>query len=319
MAKKHPSTPPSQGGLDEQGHSHGGTEQAYSRLLISQLRGEKGSDSGLKATGGTLNHRFLYLVSGYAFSPALGRPALVDFLRTQVDPTYKGFAGHIADSGRNEINTNSHWAWHGFAAGAAWLLALRRQDAELLGLIRLWWRHELALQGLGAGPRGDVELPCSRDLHYPAESADQRKQRNVCRAILLGQQIATPRMAGTVQDGPRSTDMACVWVLLVIRKEFPQEFAEQMHAIGDGDLPVLKDPMQAIFTDKESVIWFDTMTDAADCSWWVNRRSDGSIHYGTVPGAQRAPGGPRPDSVPEPPAVVGREIRRVRVAGRQTP
>lgn len=317
MAKKKSApqlSPP--GSLAQQGHGHDGTEQAYTRLLVSQLRGEKGLASGLVATGGTFNHIGLYRVSGYAWSASEGRPALVDFLRTQVDPTHKAFAGHMAYGGRNEINTSSHAAWNLLWAGATWLLALRRQDAELLALVRLWWRHELALQGLGAGPRGDVELPDSRDFQYPADTADQRKQRNICRAILLGQPARVPAMAGTVESGPKSTDMACIWALLVLRKEFPQEFAEQIHGIDDNDLPVLKDPMQAIFTDQESVVWFDTMTDAADCCWWVNRRRDGSVHYGIIPGAQRSPGGPRPASVPEPPAVEGQEARRVRTPGR---
>lgn len=204
------------------------------------------------------------------------------------------------------------------AAASAWLLALRRQDAAVLAAIRRWWRHEIAIENLGADAAGNVELPGARDFHG---DADQRKQRNLARAIILGLKGKVgrvPKNAGTPDSGPLSTDMAGIWVLTLIRKEFPQEFGSQMSDIGEADLPLLRDAMHILQTDTESTIWFDEISSAIDVCYWVNRRA-GAVTYGIDPNRRSgAPGGPRPASLPEPPAVIGEAPRRVelKAAGR---
>ena len=117
-----------------QGHSHHGWEQVFTNLLVRQLKGEhpENEKSGLSFSGNSYNHLLLSRVSGYAFSAPLGRPALLDFLAAGENQ------GHCSFGGRNEINTSSHHAWISFAAAAAWLLALRRQDAAVLAPIRRW-------------------------------------------------------------------------------------------------------------------------------------------------------------------------------------
>lgn len=298
------------GGLGQQGHVHNGTEQAFTRKLVDYLRGGAPDGSGLSFKGGTGNHLALSRTYAYAYSAPLGRPLLREFLDAQEKQ------GHLSYGGRNEINTSSHAAWHIMWAAAAWLIALRRQDAAVLAPIRRWWRAELALERLGADADGNVELPGARDYHG---DADQRKQRNVGRAIILGLKgkvARVPKTAGTPEGGPLSTDMAGVWALTVIRKEFPGEFVSQMANIGNPDLPLLRDTMYVLSTKDQSTIWFETISDAIDCCWWVHRRP-GVLAYGIDPARRSgAPGGPRPASVPEPPGVEGEGPVRIEVKGK---
>lgn len=307
--KPHPQPPAAGDGLQAQGHNHGGYEQAFTRQLVAALREPGKQPPAAKLQGSTFNHNFLNVVLMYATDAPGGRQALLDFL------AYQEHNGHCTMPGRNEVNSSSHMAWILFAAGGGWLLALRQQDQAVLAAIRHWWRAELALEALGAGPHGeldDVELPCARDRHYPADSADQRHQREVCRGLILGRKTRVPKTAGSPESGPTSTDMACVWAITVIQQEYDKEFATQMSGIGDADLPVLRDPMQAVYADSgESVVWFDAMTDVGDPCWWVHRRQ-GGIDYGYVPGVKSSPGGPSPTPAP---SVSGREIRRVVVKG----
>lgn len=304
---------PGGGGLGQQGHHHAGYEQAFSQMLIKLLLGKGEPDLGKSALGfnsGSFNHVYLSRSVGYAYSAPLGGPALLDFLAAGEKQ------GHCSFGGRNEINTSSHDAWVKFAAAAAWLLALRRQDAAVLAPIRRWWRAELALERLGADADGDVELPGARDFHG---DADQRKQRNIGRAIILGLKgkvARVPKTAGTPEGGPLSTDMAGVWALTVIRKEFPGEFVSQMANIGNPDLPLLRDTMHVLSTRDQSTIWFETISDAIDVCYWVHRRP-GVLAYGIDPARRSgAPGGPRPAGVPEPPGVEGEGPVRIEVKGR---
>lgn len=280
-----------------------GTEKAFSAILRQQISGEPVADSkaGLNWTGGTVNHYFLGKVVGYGSSAALGRPSLLQFFDDQWTH------GHCTHNEANEVFTDSHASWIQAAAAGAWLLARRRGDEAVLARARRWWRAELAAENLCASPAGAVEMPCGRS-HVAGGGvvmSDQRKQREIGRQMILGQKVRLPRTIGT------ALDMTGIWALDLLRRKFPGEFATVADA-GEADLPVLRDKMVVIRTAGEVTAFFEVFTGMRPC-WYVWQRfADGKVVYGIDPASPKnAPGGPRPASLPEPPAVVGEAPWRV--------
>jgi hypothetical protein len=280
-----------------------GTEKAFSAILRQQLAGEKPADAkaGLDWAGGTPNHFALGKAVGYGSSAALGRPALLQFFDDQWQH------GHMARGDANEVFTDSHFSWWQNAMAGAWLLARRRGDDAVLARVRRWWRAELAAENLCASPTGRVEMPCGRS-HVAGGGvvmSDQRKQREIGRQMILGKKVRLPKTIDA------ALDMTGLWALDLLRREFPDEF-DAVRDADIGDLPVLRDKMVVIRTAGEVTAFFEVFTGMRPCWWAWQRFADSKVAYGIDPASPKnAPGGPRPVSLPEPPAVVGEAPRRV--------
>lgn len=276
-----------------------GTEKAFTAILRQQIDYlVTDPKAGLNWNSGSANHIALARTVGYGSSAALGRPALLQFFDDQWQH------GHMTHAAANEVFTDSHFGWWVNAMAGAWLLARRRGDDAVLARARRWWRAELAAENLCASPAGAVEMPCGRS-HVGPGMADQRKQREIGRQMILGQKVRLPRSIDT------ALDMTGIWILDKIRREFPGEFATVADA-GEADLPVLRDKMVVIRTEQEVTAFFEVFTGMRPAWWAWQRFADGKVAYGIDPASPKnAPGGPRPAFLPEPPAVVGEAPRRV--------
>jgi hypothetical protein len=300
-----------------------GTEKDLTAILVGQLLERRGiSPAGLRRTGGTPNHKALARCVGYGWGLATpedreeGRGRVLEFLRDQKH-------GHMVFGGTSEFGTSSHFAWWQNALAGIWKLAEREGDEEVLEGVRGWWVRELSVEGLCSTPAGKVVMPGAR-THVVRGYADQRKQRDVGRAILLGDLTKGKtgvRIPRDVRAGSPSLDRVGLWIL---HSQLPAGELQKV-ALSPLEWPVLLDTLSVRRSQAGHVAWFDTFTGLCPSYFAWAEYSRGDLTTGNLTGAERYgarsdwrkdhPGGPRPAEIAVP-EVPGEVTETVVIQGR---
>jgi hypothetical protein len=286
-----------------------GTEKQLTELLVLDLQGGGiNNPAGLRMTGGSPNHKALARVVGYAWG--LSHPAdrdeararVLEFLENQ-ESNHMGF-GEIS-----EFGTSSHFAWWQNAMAGLWKLAEKEDDREVLERTRAWWVREVAVESLCATPGGSVVLPGAR-THVVKGYADQRRQRDVGRALILGRETRIPR---DVRAGKPSLDHAGLWML---HKLLPEAELRAV-AAAPAEWPV---PLNTLYVRKSEaghVAWFDRFTGLCPSFYAWAEYATGEERYGAHGDWKKNhPGGPRPADLPVP-EVPGEVAETVVIQGRE--
>jgi hypothetical protein len=283
-----------------------GAEKGFAELLRQQVSGKQGSPAGLNWTGGTPNHWALAAATAYGYgvrgTPAqrqAGRAKALAFFDTQEK------VGHMARGKITEFGTPSQFAWWQAALAGLWFLSWQAKDPEILALSREWWVHELTVENLCATPKGRVVMPGARS-HIGGGNADQTKERDMGRKIILGERTRLPRDLTAL-------DRTGLWIL----KQIPAAELRQV-STAPARPPRLLDTLHILRTKEGHVAWFDEFHGLRPAYWaWADYSTE-EERYGTDPSWPKGkPGGVRPDDlpVPEVPGAGGR-IMRVTVRGR---
>lgn len=269
-----------------------GTEKNLTALLVRQIKERRGlSPAGLRLKGGTPNHKALARCVGYGWGLATpedreeGRGRVLELLREQR-------RGHMAFGGTSEFGTSSHFAWWQNALAGIWKLAEQERDEEVLKEVRGWWVRELSVEGLCATPQGKVVMPGAR-THVVKGYADQRRQRDVGRAVILGKKTRIPR---DVRAGNPSLDRVGLWILGSLPPAELRKVAE-----APEEWPVLLDTLFVQRSPAGHVAWFDTFTGLCPSFYAWAEHSTGEELYGAHSDWKKShPGGARPADLPVP-------------------
>ena len=276
-----------------------GTEKQLTELLVLQLQGrDLTSPIGLRLTGGTPNHKALARVLGYAWG--LSHPADRDEARARVLEFLEGQESNHVGIGRiSELGTSSHFAWWQNAMAGLWKLAEVEDDREVLERTRAWWVREVAVELLCATPGGSVVLPGAR-THVVKGNADQRKQRDLGLALILGGGKTGRRIPRDVRAGDPSLDRAGLWVL---HKLLPEA---ELRAVATAP-PRWPVPLNTLYVRKSEaghVAWFDELTGLCPSFYaWAEYSTGAELHGAHSNWSKSRPGGARPAelAVPEVP------------------
>ena len=270
-----------------------GTEKQLTELLVLQLQGGGiNNPAGLRLTGGTPNHKALARVLGYAWGLSHpedrdeARARVLEFLEDQE-------SNHMGFGGISELGTSSHFAWWQNAMAGLWKLAEREGDEEVLEGVRGWWVRELSVEGLCATPAGKVVMPGAR-THVVRGYADQRRQRDVGRALILGRGVRVPR---DVRAGSPSLDRAGLWIL---HSQVP---AAELRRVAEApaEWPVLLDTLFVQRGPAGHVAWFDRFTGLCPSFYAWTEYATGEERYGARSDWKKSrPGGARPADLPVP-------------------
>jgi hypothetical protein len=284
-----------------------GAEKGLTTLLRSQISGGQGTPAGLNFKGGTPNHWALAAATAYAYGlkgnpqeKKAGRQKALDFFQTQDQ------VGHMARGKVSEFGTPSHFAWWQAAVAGLWLLADRANDAEVLAAARAWWVRELTVENLCATPKSCVVIPGARS-QVGGVDADQTKQRNTGRLIILGGKPRLPRNLD-------SLDYTGLWIL----NQIPRGELNQV-AKAPADLPHPLDTLTILRDDAGHVAWFDEFHGLRPAYWAWADYATGEERYGTDPSWPKGyKGGKLPADLPVP-ALPGGNQRATRITaqGRQ--
>ncbi len=294
-----------------------GTEKDLTAILMGQITERRGiSPAGLRRTGGTPNHKALARCVGYGWALATpedrdeGRGRVLEFLRDQK-------AGHMAFGRISEFGTASHFAWWQNALAGIWTLAEREGDQEVLEGVRGWWVRELSVESLCSTPAGKVVIPGAR-AHVVKGYADQRAQRDVGRAILLGDAagVRIPRVPRDVRAGNPSLDRVGLWLL---HSQLPAAELRKV-ATAPPEWPVPLDTLYVRRSEAGHVAWFDRFTGLCPSyfAWaeYSTGTSTGAERYGARGDWKKDhPGGPRPAELAVP-KVPGEVRETVVIQGR---
>jgi len=283
-----------------------GAEKGFTELLRLQIAGEQGTPAGLNWQGGTPNHWALAAATAYAYGlkgnpqqKKAGRQKALDFFHTQDQ------VGHMARGKVSEFGTPSHFAWWQAAVAGLWLLADRADDKEVLAAARAWWIRELTVENLCVTPKGHVVIPGARS-HVGGVDADQRRQRDVGRQIILNLRARLPKNLYAL-------DYTGLWILMRIpRTEL------NLVAKAPADIPHPLDTLNILRDDAGHVAWFDEFHGLRPAYWaWANYASGGE-EYGTDPSWKKnQPGGKLPEDLPVPELPGGnRGAQRITARGR---
>ena len=276
-----------------------GTEKQLTELLVLQLQGQGlTSPIGLRLTGGTPNHKALARVLGYAWGLSHppdrdeARARVLEFLEDQE-------SNHMGFGGISELGTSSHFAWWQNAMAGLWKLAEMEDDREVLERTRAWWVREVAVELLCATPGGSVVMPGAR-THVVKGNADQRKQRDLGLALILGGGKTGRRIPRDVQAGDPSLDRAGLWML---HKLLPEAELRAV-ATAPARWPV---PLNTLYVRKSEaghVAWFDEFTGLCPSFYaWAEYATGAERHGAHSDWSKSRPGGARPAelAVPEVP------------------
>jgi hypothetical protein len=282
-----------------------GAEKNFTQLLRLQIGGEAGTPAGLNWKGGTPNQWALAAATAYAYglkgtpqNQQAGRQKVLDFFQMQDQ------VGHMARGKTSEFGTPSHFAWWQAAVAGIWLLADRAQDAEVLADARTWWIRELTVETLCATPQGHVVMPGARAAG--GGNADQTKQRDVGRKIILNEKVRLPKNLD-------SLDYTGLWLLTQIpRAEL------SLVAAAPSDLPRPLDTLNIERDDAGHVAWFDEFHGLRPAYWAWADYATGEEKYGTDPSwPKNQPGGKLPDDLPVPELPGGdKGAQRITAQGR---
>jgi hypothetical protein len=282
-----------------------GAEKDFTTLLRLQIGGEQGTPAGLNWTGGTPNHWALAAATAYAYGlkgnpqqQAAGRQKVLDFFQMQDQ------AGHMARGRTSEFGTPSHFAWWQAAVAGIWLLSDRAKDQEVLTAARTWWIRELTVENLCATPQGHVVMPGARAAG--GGNADQMKQRDVGRKIILNEKVRIPKNLD-------SLDYTGLWILLQIARAELKTVAS-----APADLPHPLDTLNILRDDAGHVAWFDEFHGLRPAYWgWADYATE-EEKYGTDPSwPKNQPGGKLPDDLPVPELPGGdKGAQRITAQGR---
>ncbi len=279
-----------------------GTEKQLTELLVLQLQGGGlNSPVGLRLTGGTPNHKALARCVGYGWGLATpedleeGRGQVLEFLRDQKQ-------GHMVFGRTSEFGTSSHFAWWQNAMAGIWKLAEREGDGEVAEGVRGWWVRELSVEGLCATPEGKVVMPGAR-THVVKGYADQRKQRDVGRAVILrkglGEEGPGPRIPRDVRAGSPSLDRVGLWIL---HSQLPAAELRKV-AVAPAEWPVLLDTLTVRRGPAGHVAWFDRFTGLCPSFFaWAGYSTGEERHGAQSDWRKSRPGGARPAELPVPAA-----------------
>lgn len=283
-----------------------GAEKDFAALLRQQVEGKQGTPAGLNWKGGTPNHWALAAATAYGYGllgtaaeRQAGRQKALDFFDTQEK------VGHMARAKVSEFGTPSHFAWWQAAVAGLWFLSWQAKDGEILGLSREWWVHEITVENLCATPEGRVVMPGARS-HIGGGNADQTRERDMGRKLILGMTVRLPRDLTTL-------DRTGLWILNQIsRTELRQV------AAAPARPPRLLDTLRIERTEEGHVAWFDEFHGLRPAYWaWADYKTD-EERYGTDPDWPKGqPGGTRPADLPVPDVPgAGEEVMRVTLRGR---
>ncbi len=282
-----------------------GAEKDFTALLRLQIAGEQGTPAGLNWTGGTPNQWALAAATAYAYGlkgdsqeQQDGRQKVLNFFHVQDQ------VGHMARGKMSEFGTPSHFAWWQAAVAGLWFLSGRAKDQEVLTLTRTWWIRELTVENLCATPQGHVVMPGARAAG--GGNADQTKQRDVGRKIILNEKVRVPKNLG-------SLDYTGLWILTQIA---PAEL--QAVASAPADLPHPLDTLNILRDDAGHVAWFDEFHGLRPAYWGWADYATGEEKYGTDPTwPKNQPGGKLPDDLPVPELPGGdKGAQRITAQGR---
>ena len=273
-----------------------GTEKDLTAVLARQISERGGiSPAGLRRTGGTPNHKALARCVGYGWALATpedrdeGRGRVLEFLRDQKN-------GHMVFGRTSEFGTSSHFAWWQNAMAGIWKLAERAGDEEVLEGVRGWWVRELSVESLCSTPEGKVVIPGAR-THVVKGYADQRAQRDVGRALLLGLDRPGMRIPKDVRAGSPSLDRVGLWLL---HSQLPEaELQKVAHAPPEWPVPL--DTLYVQRSPAGHVAWFDTFTGLCPSFFaWANYLNGAERYGARGDWKKNHPGGPRPADFPVP-------------------
>ncbi|HEV2853263.1 MAG TPA: hypothetical protein VHC97_10710 [Thermoanaerobaculia bacterium] len=293
-----------------------GTEKDLTAVLVRQISEGRGiSPAGLRRSGGPPNQKALARCVGYGWGLATpedreeGRGRALEFLRDQRQ-------GHMGFGRTSEFGTSSHFAWWQNAMAGFWKLAEREGDEEVLEGVRGWWVRELSVEGLCSTPEGKVVIPGAR-THVAQGAADQRKQRDVGRAIVfnrgLGTEAPRPRIPRDVLAGSPSLDRVGLWIL---HSELPAAELGKV-ATAPPEWPVPLDTLSVRRSPAGHVAWFDTFTGLCPSFFAWADYSTGEERYGARGDWRKSrPGGARPADLPVPEAP-GEAVESVVIAARE--
>ena len=282
-----------------------GAEKDFAALLRRQIDGEQGTPAGLNWTGGTPNHWALAAATAYGYGlkgnpqqQKAGRQKALDFFDMQ------DRVGHMARGKMSEFGTPSHFAWWQAAVAGLWFLSDGAKDQEILTLTRTWWIRELTVENLCATPDGHVVMPGARAAG--GGNADQMKQRDVGRKIILNEKVRIPKNLD-------SLDFTGLWILTRIQR------AElNLVAKAPADLPHPLDTLYIERNDAGHVAWFDEFHGLRPAYWGWADYATGGEKYGTDPSwPKNQPGGKLPADLPVPPIPKGNgKVEQITAKGR---
>lgn len=292
-----------------------GTEKQLTELLVLHLQGRAlPSPIGLRLTGGTPNHKALARVAGYAWG--LSHPQDRDEARARVLEFLDGQESNHMGFGRiSEFGTSSHFAWWQNAMAALWKLAEAEDDREVLEPTRSWWVREVSVERLCATPGGSVVMPGAR-THVVKGNADQRKQRDLGLALILGGGKTALRLPEDVQSGRPSLDRAGLWMLHGLLP------AAELKAVATAPArwPVPLNTLSVRKSEAGHVAWFDELTGLCPSFYaWAEYATGAERHGARSDWSKSRPGGLRPADLPVPevpvPEVPGEGARLVVIEG----
>jgi hypothetical protein len=275
-----------------------GTEKQLTELLVMTLQGSGiNNPIGLRMTGGTPNHKALARVLGYAWG--LSHPADWDEARGRVLEFLKDQESNHMGFGRiSEFGTSSHFVWWQNAMAGLWKLASAAEDREVLEKTQAWWVREVAVELLCSTPDRQCVMPGAR-THAVKGYADQRKQRDLGRALILGWAKTGMKIPADVRAGNPSLDHAGLWILHSLLPE------SELRAVAtaSAEWPV---PLNTLYVRKSKgghVAWFNRFSGLCPSYFaWVDYAT-GAERYGARSDWNKSrPGGPRPDDLPVPEA-----------------
>jgi hypothetical protein len=284
-----------------------GAEKDFTALLRRQIAGEPGTPAGLNFKGGTPNHWALAAATAYAYGlqgnpqeKKAGRQKALDFFHVQDQ------VGHMARGKVSEFGTPSHFAWWQAALAGLWLLSDRAQDQEVLTAARAWWIRELSVENICVTPKGHVVIPGARS-HVGGVDADQTRQRDVGRQIILDQKTRLPKNLD-------SLDYTGLWILMRIPRAELDGVAK-----APADLPHPLDTLNILRDDAGHVAWFDEFHGLRPAYWAWADYATGGEKYGTDPSwPKNQPGGKLPADLPVPQVPGGAKgATRITAQGRQ--
>jgi hypothetical protein len=288
-----------------------GTEKQLTELLVVQLQGGGiNSPAGLRLTGGTPNHKALARAAGYAWG--LSHPADRDEARARVLEFLEDQESNHMGFGRiSELGTSSHFAWWQNAMAGLWKLAEMEDDREVLERTRAWWVREVAVEFLCATPGGSVVMPGAR-THVVKGYADQRKQRDLGLALILGWGKTGRRIPGDVRAGNPSLDRAGLWML---HKLLPEAELRAV-AAAPAEWPVPLNTLHVRKSEAGHVAWFDRFTGLCPSFYaWAEYATGAERHGARSDWRKSRPGGARPAELPVP-EVPGEVTETVVIQGR---
>jgi hypothetical protein len=291
-----------------------GPERLYSQLLRDVASGKASAHpvelgKGLR----TANRVALERVANYVAEPqGAGRKALFEYLERQKEE-------HQGD----EALTSSHAAWYYNAWGALLFFTWKLRDEPAHAGALEWLARNLALENLLATPdvkegshvlaAGRVIAPGARCFLADGKTAetqmaDQRKVRDLTRAVLIGARVKFPKAVETALD----------WTGLWFLRQLPSRVISQVALVAaQTELPRLSSELHVVRGRRGHLAWFVPPVKMLRPAYWA-AFLDGQESYGCLPSWPKGfqsleypPDMPPMPEIPEGEAtVVRRSIRR---------